>query len=398
MLIQIHLAMRFLLVKLIWILLTCSIANAGDWTASARVLAGWDSTSSNTLISLKNGSRSLFAEKNFSAMEDFAAEHLPEGQQTRNLIYLFGGPDVLFPQVLFPNYEKLLLVGLEPPGDLPNLAQLEDVQIQQKISEIARAYRNSLNNSYFITSHMAKDLAELGTTTMIATGLVALGFELLDIEKVGLSVLGEVVSEPTTTGGSPVGVLVRFRRPNGSIAEVYYFRFDLSDGSLNARPHLREFITQKGFDSAFYKAASYVSSNINFGRINELVLNQAKLLVQADDGIPFDTIAKRASDWSLRLYGVYTKPHSMFGVKFQKSLQELFGHQICDAAPEEAQNLWFKLWNEEACDSKYESMFLNANWHGYLPFRFGYAAVSGPNIVNWNEKIKFGTLMVFSKP
>jgi len=366
----------------------------------AKILAGVEmlpgtptSTSLKQLYSAKN---SLFQDSNLAQMKSFFFENLPGASRTRGLIYLFGGPDVLFPQVLFPNYQKLLLVGLEPPGQLDDVATLSSKQLSMKINDIAKAYANSLKNSYFITTYMAKDLADKGSTTIIATGLAVLGYELLSIDAVSLSKDGSLLKD---SSGGVKGVHIAFRRDNGSKGEVFYFQCDLSDQNMSRQPELFAFIRRENFDSAFYKAASFVSHLPNFRRINDLVLSQASLLVQADDGIPFNFIRehKEASHFTLKLYGLYTPPHKMFGVGTQASLKTLYGQEICTSGSPEDRELWQRVWGTEACARQTDTAFKSVSWSDYLPFRFGYAAVSGPDVLSWFEKPKFGTLQVFSK-
>ncbi len=353
--------------------------------------------SSGSLKQLYNSPQSLFNWRSKPHMAGFFAQAVPQAEKTKGLIYLFGGPDVLFPQIIFPNFERMLLVGLEPPWQLDDVSRLSNQTIAEKISAIANAYGNAIKNSYFITSHMAKDLADKGSTTIIATGLAVQNFRVLSIDEISLDKSGEVVSR---NQGDIAGVRIRFERPNKSVAEIFYFQFDLSDQNISRRPQFSEFIRRHNFDSAFYKAASFVSHLPNFKIINSLVLNTTSLVIQADDGIPyFDVLthAKASNSWQLDLYGLYTPPHKMFGMKYQPQLKTLFAQTICWQGEEKDRELWQRVWSSGACEESGPIPFKSVRWNGYIPFRFGYGAVSGPDTLSWGEKTKFGTLMILSK-
>lgn len=367
-----------------------------DAMVLAGVIAHNESQNHESLKQQYGAPQSLFNWQSKPRMAQFFYEAVPKAQKTKGLIYLFGGPDILFPQIIFPNFERLLLIGLEPAGQLDDVTRMSSLQLDEKIRDIARAYRNSLRNSYFVTSQMAKDLADKGTATMIAVGLAVQNFQILSLDEVSLNRTGEVVGQGL---GEVAGIRLRFRRPNLSTAEVFYFQYDLSDENMVRRPELSEFIRRTRFDSAFYKAASYVSHLPNFKRINSLVLNTVSLIVQADDGMPFEDLARAAHSqpWDLDLYGMYTPPHELFGVKPQARLKTLYAQTICWQGQPADQELWRRVWNSGACNENAPIPFKSVQWRGYLPFRFGYGAVTGPEILTWTDKPKFSNLMILSK-
>ena len=387
------------------VLLTVCLALAaglawGNPNQHARILAGVEpiegAEKTQSLARLFRERQSLFRPDNERLMRDFFARQVPRTLKSEGIIYLFGGPDVIYPQVVFPNFKTLLLVGLEREGELPDPTKLTPTERAQRIGEIGRAYSMSLQRSYFITSFMAKDLLEYGTTTIIATGLAAQGHEILGIQRVSLDVEGVVHPHPDNPTR---GVRIQFKRPDGGSAEVLYFRFNLSDENMAKNPELARFIRRQPFDTAFYKAASFVSHNANFKSINTLVLDRVSLLLQADDGIPSSALmAKdRAPDWSFGLYGMYSPPSEVFGVPPQASLKRLFGRAVCRDGTAGDQALWEKLWATGPCVEESASDFKSVKWMGYLPFRFGYAAVIGPRVVPAEEMNKLGTLMVLER-
>jgi len=60
----------------------------------------------------------------------------------------------------------------------------------------------------------------------------------------------------------------------------------------------------------------------HFSTIREVVLSQADVLVQDDSGIPFRRL--NPDVWSLKAYGVYTAPISLFQNKYQADLKAFY--------------------------------------------------------------------------
>ncbi|WP_375459931.1 hypothetical protein [uncultured Enterovirga sp.] len=337
-------------------------------------------------------SRTLFSPKSRAQMSEFFARNLgPASTETRNLLYLFGGPDVLYPNLLFPNVEHLVLVGLERPGQVFSPQDLvQSKTLDATMGRVARAYNALMRLSYYITTAMAKELTEFGTSTMIAVGLAANDFEILAVEPVAIDSAGQLRVSTDRSNG----VRVRFRKPNGREGDVTYFRMDLSDQNLQRNPDFMKFLEGSRFDTAYYKAASFVSSSREFDGLNKFVIGQVKHVVQNDDGIPLRAFKDTASSWSLRLFGHYTRPHKQFGTSGpQNDLKSTTGAALCRTASKDDKDLWRKLWSD-GCRAKPAYDFAALDWIGPIPFRYGYGAVGGPRT---DDPDRFSTLMVFDR-
>lgn len=336
--------------------------------------------------------RTLFSPKSRAQMSEFFARNLgPAGTETRNLLYLFSGPDVVYPNLLFPNLEHLVLVGLERPGQVFSPEALaESKKLGPMMGRVARAYNALMRLSYYITTAMASELTEFGTSTMIAVGLAANDFEILAVEPVSIDPTGQV--QPSTDKTN--GVRVRFRKPNGQGGDVTYFRMDLSDQSLRSNDAFKKFLEGSRFDTAYYKAASFVSSSRDFDGLNKFVITNVKHVVQNDDGIPLRAFKETAPSWQLRLFGHYTTPHKQFGTSGpQNDVKNTTGAALCRTASKSDKELWEKLW-KDGCRQKGPYDFASVDWVGPVPFRYGYAAVGGPRT---DDADRFSTLMIFDK-
>jgi hypothetical protein len=288
-------------------------------------------------------------------IREFSRQQLPEANRnTQVVFYPFGGPDVIFPSLFFPNMRTLVLVGLERPGHLPNSGAA-------KIAEVRKAYRALFSYGYYITSAMSHDLREFGTTTMIG---------------VGLSLLGHTVTsvEPFTLGRS-AGVRVSYQHGQaGDLREVYYIQQDLSDGNMS--PDFVNFISSRGLTTTFYKASSYVPhAESSFSKVNALAL-QARYFVQSDTGLRIGNFQRRGG-WDVNLFGQYATPHKQFGVSVQRELVAAYGHAICSSRDALAERQFAAIWSQAACRFPLGHDG-SVRYRGALPFNYDYAGKLSP--------------------
>lgn len=374
---------------------------AEDQTNEVRAImatAQWQNPRSNpngAAIATINGAGSLFSQEGRQIMDTFFGNNLRNARaETRNLLYFFGGPDSLYPFVIFPNLERMVLVGLEAPGGLPDTAALARANaLGGKMAEVAQAAYTVTRQSYFITNQMG-NLREFGTSTIIAIGLASHGYRITNFEQIALDDSGNVI---VGRGYSP-GVRVSFTKQNGQRGEVLYFQTDLSNGGMNSKPQFQNFIRNNPFESALYKAAMYAPHNGMFNFLNNLVLNKVRYVVQNDDGIPFHQMRQYAANFSVRFFGLYSPPSGIFGVGAQQDLVAAYAQSICAGRPDARDSqIWAAMWGN-ACNRGQQNFgFASMTWEGSMPFRYGYGAVSGPGVAAGVERNRLGSLIVLER-
>lgn len=372
------------------------IARSPEWQMAAQdsMAAVWTRSE---LPYFGNTRRNLFSAESQANIRNFIPRAFGRAhQETQGLIYLFGGADVLFPALFFPNLNRLLLVGLETPGNMPDPEMIGSGELRQYMSQIRNSFSNLMTNSYFITTRMQAEFSRYGTSTMIAVGLVASGFQITNVNYISIDSRGEVSSR----GNGIPGVQVQFRKPNGQTGEVVYLQQDLSDGAIGGRPGFAQYIQNNNFNTALYKAASYVPHLGNFSRVNSLVISKVNTIIQNDDGLPLRAFAAEAPYWALRTYGIYSRPDRMFGVGVQENLRTLYAAGVCLWGSDSQISTWGYLWNgADPCDqARRPYSFRSVSWNGALPFHYGYSAISGPDLsASFDDKRVLGLLMVFDR-
>lgn len=351
---------------------------------NARALA-------NTTIARYNSPGHLLSPGQREATQRFFAENLgPSHQNTQNLLYLFAGADVFYPQILFPNMTRMLMVGLEPPVEPLNATELERTrQLAAKQLQITAALRTLFSHSYFITTHMASELREFGTATMIAVGLVTTGNTIQAFTKVSVNSEGRLVENGA---GGVQGFRFDYLKPNGQNAQILYFQCDLS--RMDTNPGFMRFLNTQSFATAYYKAASFAPHSVAMQAINNFVVNSVRHVVQTDDGLPVRSFHAQSENWSLRLFGYYARPYLGLipfrhnpdppgASTFQGDL-----HALYDAALGSRNPAWQNLWRGQRFQSDFTNYrFASVSWVRELEFAYGY---------NKNHP-RFSNFMVFDR-
>jgi hypothetical protein len=128
-----------------------------------------------------------FAQKDMKILAD----------SVKNLFYPFSGPDFLHANIFFPNAEKIVMLGLERVGKVPEIKDLND----KKLNIFLKAVRQSLDSifiwGYFMTNDMNKDFArslELkGIVPVVMLMMVKSGFEVQNVKKITINSQGKIV-------------------------------------------------------------------------------------------------------------------------------------------------------------------------------------------------------------
>jgi hypothetical protein len=244
------------------------------------------------------------------------------------VFYPFSGPDFLHAHYLYPHAKEYILAALEPIIEIPPLDTLPVTERDKFLDSLGHSLRDIFNKSYFITTHMKKDLKQIkGVLPALYFFIERSGHELLDHQFISLDSAGHEVGVKITQlhWQKTPGVKITFRNEQTQeVKTLYYFNISISDQGLKERPELIKFINERAPFNTFVKSASYLMHNPPFKMVKELILTNTESLFQDDTGVPYRDFKKRLDvDW--QLYGEYTKPVKDFGdEKFQPDLDSLY--------------------------------------------------------------------------
>jgi hypothetical protein len=316
---------------------------AGTWNARARFLAGLPQESQSALSGLEQGegwrehSRRCAAawaaleKRQLRPISEWVAKEIRSSDAGHHsLFYPFSGPDIVYARAFFPDAADYILIGLEPVGSTPPFEGFSATEAASYLSSLRVWLDDVLSLSFFKTEDMKRDV-EAGRIDGVLPSLLFLlardGCAVSEVDRPRVDKSGATV-EPTQPGTAPpedrrLGVLrIRFRGPAGDARTLYYFRFDLSNGSLQARPSFTAFLKRRQPLIGFVKAPSYLMYRPAYSGIRELILDSVQHLLQDDSGIPLQYFDR--SLWRLHFYGTYQHPIPLFTDRLQLDLKEVY--------------------------------------------------------------------------
>jgi hypothetical protein len=270
----------------------------------------------------------------------WSAENLKTPRQT--LFYTFAGPDFLYADAFFPKADTYIMVGLELPGQIPDVEALPKRYVPRELQAVRTSLNSVMNYSFFITSEMSSHLYNRrefsGTLPVLYVFLARTGKTIESVNLVQLDKDGNV--QPASPPEPPVrrrrgqsrqpqpqltnGVKIVFTGESKQPQTLYYFSTDLSDKGV-ANSGFLKFCEQWRTGDALIKSASYLLHNSDFSRVRSFLLAHSASIVQDDTGIPLKEYDM--GQWDLRPFGNYIRPIPIFSGYLQKDLVSFFTEQ-----------------------------------------------------------------------
>lgn len=226
-------------------------------------------------------------------LKEFIAKQ-PDLQEVETVFYPFGGPDVLYPFLIYPNVKKIILIGLERKGFIP-----------KKVLDLYEV-GSLLKRSFFITADMGKVSSrhKVGTLNHLLAQLF-----LLDAK-------GITIDFPPNSTPHKLEVFFTY---NGLERKIIYFQKDLMNNET-----LKQFlekIENEPFQGVLLKATSYTLHRPEFKQIKNFILQKSKIIVQDDSGIPLNFFSR---SYEVKKFGHYEKPYGeSFSGYTQQDLKKL---------------------------------------------------------------------------
>lgn len=232
--------------------------------------------------------------------------HAPSAyRSSATMFYMFGGPDALYANTFFPNAHTYILAGLEPVGTVGDLTKVSPEALRGELSALRSSMNTILSFHYFITKDMRTGL---GAGQINGT---------LPILYVFLARMGNTIQETAFVNSPAPGVKITFSRGGGGAQTLYYFKTDLSGGGSG----FLKWCAAQGPGNSLLKAASYLMHTDGFSGVKNFLLNNSRVIVQDDSGIPLRSFGK---EWTVNYYGRYVPHAEMFGKYHQADLAALF--------------------------------------------------------------------------
>ncbi|MFT5778547.1 MAG: hypothetical protein ACI837_001503 [Crocinitomicaceae bacterium] len=233
---------------------------------------------------------------------------VPNINDTLPLFYPFSGPDFLHANYLFPKASGYTMMALEGIGELPDFSTMSQEEMDEYLKNINLFLRDIYRRSYFITKNMEGDVGSStirGILPVLYVFVARSGYTILDVERIGLSSSGEIVSENQSYSKSLDGVRF-YLEADGITKELIYWDCDLSNSGFEKTPEMKAYLSNLTKSNTFLKSASYLLHYSTFGEIRELVLEKSLAILEDDTGVPYEYF--KPATWRCRLYGGYEPP------------------------------------------------------------------------------------------
>ncbi len=214
------------------------------------------------------------------------------------IFYPFSGPDFVYAFNFFPRSGTYILAALEPVGTVP---PVEEIPVEALLG-VESSLQTLLKAGYFVTKDMRANLR--GTLPILYIMLARSGCTIHDVKML------------------PNGAQIQFGTGTGDRRTLFYISCDLSNGGFRGNRGLQSLVKEAGARTALIKADSYLLHTNDFSDVRDMLLNQMRVIVQDDSGIPlrhFDP-----AKWNLRLYGTYTPPLDIFAQYYQPEMAAAF--------------------------------------------------------------------------
>jgi hypothetical protein len=249
----------------------------------------------------------------------------PRTPDTGVVFYPFGGPDILYADLFFPEAKLYILVGLEAVGSFPNEQAILDRPLAPFLEGFRRGLDDIFRYSFFARFDMEAQLSPRTLTGVLPIFLVLLarmGDEVVSFETGGLDAWGMFRSRGAVPeGAEPNRALrIRYRGPEKrGLTTLVFLSQDLSNEKVDGNLGFGAFLDRTLPDCfTFIKAASYLMHNKGFSLIRNRILRDSAAVLQDDSGIMyrmFDPLI-----WKTAIFGTYTGPIKMFKEYHEDSL------------------------------------------------------------------------------
>jgi hypothetical protein len=239
------------------------------------------------------------------------------------LFYMFSGPDFLYANAFFPDATTYVLAGLEPVGQIPDLARMPRGAIPGALASVRSSMRSVLQLSFFITKQMKSELHGgrlSGTLPVLYVFLARSGKTIKEVSLVHLDEQGELkTGDGSGTKTTSRGAKIVFAGSDGREGTLYYFSTNLANDGF--RKGFAQFCEKLGDGDAFLKSASYLPHSGNFTQVRNFLLDHSVSIVQDDTGIPVTYFDPKK--WQLQAFGRYAGPIAIFPGHYQPKLADL---------------------------------------------------------------------------
>lgn len=265
------------------------------------------------------------------------------------VLYPFGGGDLMMALVAFPHATTVTTLSLELAGDPRRIRLLSDAaELQRSLRTVAHASATTLvsNDSLSVRMSQAQRGELPGQLSMHLIGLALNGFEPVSVRYFRFEPSGELhyfthteiaaleglrATAKRATWRSPdfspafANVEVQFvpaGQPDAPRRTHRHIGADLSNEGLERAPEVLAHLRGRGRVSMMTKAASYLLWNEGFSTVRDLIVGNAAFMVSDSTGVPPRWWKKAGC--TVETYGTFRKAFLRAWVGYEEELRREF--------------------------------------------------------------------------
>ena len=314
--------------------ITGAITAGGDVDDTVRFIAGMQPSAASPLAPLTSDeswrAHARFFDRAFGELDRsqltkaraWAKTHLRNNRPT--MYYMFSGPDFLYADAFFPEATTYIMAGLEPVGQIPDLARIARGSLGPSLATVSHSMHSVLSFSFFITHNMRNQLSAgrlNGTIPILYVFLARSGKTVKEVSLVNLDADGNERPETPGAKSGAHGVKILFAGADGKERTLYYFSTNLADDGVPTSGFLK-FCEKLGPAASLLKSASYLMHKGGFTKIRDFLIANSATILEDDSGIPLAYFDQRK--WQLQPFGHYMTPLGIFPGTHQPKLADLF--------------------------------------------------------------------------
>ena len=244
------------------------------------------------------------------------------------IFYPFSGPDFATVQRLYPDGGRYVLVAMQRAEAPPAIDHATAADLAGFLTRFGEAWKQFAQIGFFRTLDLDEEAKRPGLRAGVTAPLLAFavrsGYTVAAVEPVRVNASGtelEVHPGPHSDRATWASVRISLLAAGGRKVALDYVRMNLSDAFLNTHPGERAWIERMAHHRTVLKAASHLPQSSRFSIVRDALLEHAPSIVQDETGIEYGALAKT---FDVKLYGRFSKPHSLFKKDAQRALAEAY--------------------------------------------------------------------------
>jgi len=261
-------------------------------------------------------------------MQDWSRVEVPF-TKGETVFYPFSGPDFPTAMQLYPEAGRYVLVALQNAGPVPDLKAMEGKRFTSYMNVFKRGWLDFARRGFFRTDDLKADTAKDGGTLAGVTPVLmafssALGYTVDSVDPIRVNEAGTAIElhpGDRSEFATWLSVRLKLKRADGTPVTLDYVQADISDGSLKKQVNTRNWLTNIAANRAMTKAASHLMQKPFFAIIRDIVVNNAKALVQDETGVDYKDLEP---GFNVALYGDFERAHKLFSAGVQKELAQAY--------------------------------------------------------------------------